>query len=246
MRRRRRGFAGTLILVLILAALIGAALLRFVFVVRNVQVLGNADVISRNDLVRVAGIRFGGSILRIDREDVETRINATGLIRLEDMIIQYPSTVCLRVSPRTPEAMVLHMGKIRILDDEACVIESLDEVPDKDLIYISGMRTLAWSPGEPIQAEEGQTEAYCAVIQALNVHGADMYVSELKVEDIERLRLITRTGITVELGDSERMSDKIAWMKSAVSDLEQRGEGGGVLDVSSSTKADYRAGTAAQ
>jgi hypothetical protein len=52
--------------------------------------------------------------------------------------------------------------------------------------------------------------------------------------------LITRTGITVDLGNRDKMVDKIAWMKSAVADLEQRGEAGGVLDVRSGSKADYR------
>ena len=55
------------------------------------------------------------------------------------------------------------------------------------------------------------------------------------------LRIITRRGIEVRLGNSENMPDKIAWMKSAVADLENRGQNGGVLDVSSGTKADYRA-----
>ena len=59
------------------------------------------------------------------------------------------------------------------------------------------------------------------------------------MSDVDNLRLITRTGIQVDLGDAENMDNKIAWMKGAVSDLERRGEGGGTLDVRSGSKADY-------
>ena len=59
------------------------------------------------------------------------------------------------------------------------------------------------------------------------------------MSDVENLRIITRTGIRVELGDAENMGNKIAWMKGAVADLERRGESGGTLDVRSGSKADY-------
>lgn len=241
MRRRRRKRNRKWILpVLILAlALIGFLLLRFVFVVRSVEVSGNAGAVSDEGVVRAARIGFGSSILDVDAAEIEERVNATGSLKFEGLSIRYPDTVCIQVSPRSREAMMLHMGKIRILDAEACVIESMDDVPNTDLIYVSGIRTMSCSQGEQIQAEDGQVEAYCAVIQALNRHAADIYVSELKLEDPLDMTIITRTGITVRLGDMQKMTDKIAWMKSAVADLEQRGERGGVLDVSSGTKADY-------
>ena len=45
--------------------------------------------------------------------------------------------------------------------------------------------------------------------------------------------------MTVLLGNTENMPDKIAWMAAALSDLEARGERGGKLDVYSGRKADY-------
>ena len=51
---------------------------------------------------------------------------------------------------------------------------------------------------------------------------------------------IARSGVIVKLGDTDNMDEKIRWLRSAVSDLETRGETRGTLDVSSGTRADYR------
>ena len=241
-RRSRKWIAPVILLALVIVC---GLLLRFVFVVRDVEVSGYSGVVSKDSVVRAARLGFGSSILKVNRAEIEDRINATGNIKFVDMSIRYPDTVCLEVEARSREAMMLHMGKIRILDAEACVMKVLSEVPDMDLIYVSGMNALNCEMGMQVQADEERVQGYCAVVQALNRHNADIYVSELKLDDPANMQIITRTGITVDLGDAQRMVDKIAWMKSTVADLEQRGEKGGVLDVSSGSKADYSVRAAA-
>lgn len=226
------------IFVLILLALLALWLLRSVFVVRSVEVTGDAQV-SSDEIVRAARVRFGSSMLLVDEEELRREMNATGAYRLDRVEKQYPSTLVLEVHARSRAAMLLHMGKIRILDETGCLMESVNDVPDTDLVYVSGMRVTSLEIGEPMRAAEGQAQAYCAAMCALLNQGASLYVSELDVSDVENLRIITRTGIRVELGDAENMENKIAWMKGAVADLERRGESGGTLDVRSGSKADY-------
>lgn len=240
MRRRKRSKKWRFPVILLVLVGICVLLLRFVFVVQSVEVTGHEGVMRDEAVVRTARIGFGSSIFHVDAEEIQERIDATGNLKFEGMSIQYPDTVRIQVKPRSREAMMLHMGKIRILDDEACVMEIMDTVPNMDLIYVSGMRAMSCEKGKRVQADEEQINAYCAVIQALNRHGADSYVSELKLDDTQDMQIITRTGIIVNLGGEQKMNDKIAWMKSAVADLEQRGESGGILDVSSGNKADYR------
>lgn len=238
-RRRRRNIKPLLIILLLLAVLI-FVLTKFVFVVRSVDVLGNTGPVSQESVVRAASIKFGRSIFRVDEDEIMRNITGMGTIYPESVQLNYPDTVQIRVMPRNRVAMLLHMGKVRVLDEHGCVVESLDTVPDMDLVYLSSMSVQGCEAGKQIRADAGQLEAYCAVAAALLHHNAGSYVSELDLSDVEKLTLITRSGITVELGDTGRMNDKIAWMKSAVADLQSRGETGGTLDVSSATKADYR------
>ena len=237
-RRRRHSMAWIPLLILVLAVVAAVVLLRYVFVVRNVELSGNQSV-SNEVVIRSARIGLGESIFSVKEDAMREGVNALGTIRLDSVEVRYPNTLILRVSERKREAMLLHMGEIRLLDEECCLVESVASVPDTDLIYINGMTVTNLSLGQPLQAGEGQVEAYCAIMQALNSNGASFYVSEIDLGNVNDLRLITRTGITVELGDMQNMQNKIAWMRSAVADLEQRNEGGGTLDVRSGNKADY-------
>ena len=243
MRRKRRQSRGWVaIMLLVLLALVAVILFRYVFVVRNVRIQYRMDTehLPEETVIRAANIDFGGSIFFLDEERMRQGVNALGTIRLEDVEVDYPNALTLYVARRERVAMLLHMGDIRLLDDDCCLVESVENVPDTDLIYVNGMHVTGYSQGQPLQAREGQVEAYCAIMQALRANGANAYVSEIELSDVANLTLITRTGITVELGDMRNMQDKIAWMRSAVADLEQRNEGGGTLDVRSGTKADYR------
>lgn len=228
---------------LAVCALLGASavlILRFMFVVRNVEVRGDTGEISAENVVRVASVGFGESIFRVDCTEIESRINATGILYLSDVQIHYPDTVELMVEKRSRVTMLLYSGKNHVLDGEGFVVESVDQVPNEDLIYVSGMQLQGYATGELIRAGENQLKAYQAVVPAICRQSAGMYVSELKLDDAENIRIVTRGGITVQLGDSSSMENKIAWMKSAVADLERRGESGGTLDVSSGARADYR------
>lgn len=239
MRRKRKSGRGILILLLI-AVLLGVVLFRFVFIVRNVEISGNPGAMSREAVVRAANVSFGKSIFRVDEQKIRSSLNSTGAISCERVSFQYPDTVRIDVRARNRAGMVLHLGRIHVLDEEGYVVESLPQVPNEDMVYVSGMRVQGAAQGEAIRADAAQLSAYCTVIQALRSHSAGIYVSELQLNNAEDMRIITRTGITVELGNARNMADKIAWMKSAVADLERRGERGGTLDVSSGTKADYR------
>lgn len=241
MSRSRRRLRLHVPIVLVLLALICVLLLRFVFVVRDVQIEGNFGEYARETVVRTANVGFGESIFHVDRASIEENINATGKLCLKDVCLRYPDTVLLTVDVRSRDAMLLYMGKIRVLDADGYLVESLAQVPDEDLVYVSGMQVQGVEIGKKIRCNENRLQAYGAIMNALCDLNAQMYVSELKLDDAENACMITRNGITVQLGNWENMNRKIAWMMSAVADLEHRGESGGTLDVSSGTKADYRA-----
>ena len=88
-------------------------------------------------------------------------------------------------------------------------------------------------------AESRGLENMCNILKTLKALNAQDMVSEMNVSNSQELYLYTRTGIQVVLGDGEEMDKKLQWMKSAVADLESRGETRGRLDVSSGNKADF-------
>ena len=119
------------------------------------------------------------------------------------------------------------------------VIEICNTLPENSGLYVRGLTCTDYSVGKRLNAPEEQLEAMRAVLEAVRSQNAGKYLSELNVSDANRLWMVSRTGIRVELGDSAQMEDKLRWACSAIADLENRGETLGTLDVSSAMRADF-------
>ena len=209
-----------------------------VFVVRDVQVVGAGEV-PESDVRHLSGIRLGSRIFSVDEERVRLDVESDGRVAFVSLSRRLPNRVVLTVRPRTMDAVILQGGKILVLDSDAYVVSVTDRVPDANAVYVTGLRASAYSLGRPLDRADGRCGCMKAVLEALKSQRATAYAAELNVSDTANLKIITRTGMTVLLGDSDNMENKIAWMAGALSDLEARGETTGQLDVSSATKADY-------
>lgn len=236
-RRNGRGRLSAAVAAVAAAAILAVTLLNFVFVVRGVEYEG-ASNLDTDAITRASGIRLGRSIFSVDRDAVRRNVDALGEVTLEEVRTRLPSTVVLRVRQREAAGMFVFSGALAVLDAEGCVMRKTEQAPNADLIYVTGLHAVQCRVGAPLEAQKGQREGYAAVAAALLRSGARAYVSELNVEDPDDMYILTRTGINVRLGDARNMNNKIAWMKSAVADIEARGERGVTLDVQSGTKAD--------
>lgn len=223
----------------ILALALWLLLTNVVFVVRDVQVIG-AGEIPEADVRRLSGIRLGSRISAVDAERVRLDVESDGRVAFVSLARRLPNRVVLTVRPRTEDAVILQAGKIVVLDSEGYVVSAGgDRLPEGNAVYVTGIKASYYTLGRQLDTADGRVGCMRAVLEALKAQRATAYVSELSVADTADLRVITRTGITVLLGDSSNMTEKITWMAGTLADLEARGETTGTLDVSSANKADY-------
>ena len=221
-----------------MAVLLGVLLMNVVFVVREVQVVG-AGEIPEFDVRRLSGIRLGTRISAVDEQRVHLDVESDGRVAFVSMERRLPNRIVLTVRPRTKDAVILQAGKIVVLDSDGFVVDMPDRLPDGGAVYVTGLKAAYCTLGRQLDTADGRCACMKAVLEALKKAGATAYAAELSVADTADLRIITRTGMTVLLGNADDMDAKIAWMAGALADLESRGETGGRLDVSSATKADY-------
>ena len=222
----------------VMVLIIWLTLVNYVFVIRNVEVIGAGSVPER-DVVRLSGIALGSRMDGIDAQVLKAAIESDGRLAYEGVEKRYPTTIRLKVRERSQDALILQAGKVLILDSDGYVAAVSDRLPEASMPYVTGLRPSAFQLGRQLDAADGRLSAMKAVLEALKTHNAMAYVSEINVESVRELHIITRTGMRVTLGDQENMNDKIVWMVGALRDLEARGETAGVLDVSSATKADF-------
>ena len=145
----------------------------------------------------------------------------------------------LTVRQRSRDAITLQAGNLLVLDSDGYVVSVGDTAPEDGMPYVMGLKAVhlshlggSWTRRTPAERHEGGAGG-------LKAQGATGYVSELNVEDLKYIRILTRKGTTVLLGDADNMNNKIVWMVGTLRDLESRGENLGRLDVSSGSKADF-------
>jgi len=240
MRRKNNGKNAALLTVVALTVIgIIAGLVWWkAFVVRNI-VIESSVAVAQEEIIRAAKVDMGGHITRVDADELKTNLESSGIFALDHVKTKYPSTLILSIRQRTRDAVVRNGGKYLVMDSDGYVIESNDAMPEDGGIYVYGLNATNYRIGGRIAAPEESLQAMKIVLDAVRAQNAAQYVSDLTIDDAENITMTTRTGIRVKLGDSGNMENKIVWMRSAVSDLESRGDTRGTLDVSSGTKADY-------
>ncbi len=227
-----------LMIVLVCAGILAVILMRGVFVLKNVIIEGTTSF-SDNDIIRLGKFEFGQSIGKINADRVRENLESSGKLAVDSVTVEKPSTVRISVHERTGIALVLNGGRILLLDANGYVMESLTEAPDSG-IYVSGLEATSYKIGKRISAPAKKISAMQTMLEAIQSMNAQEYVSEINLNDLLQISVIARNGTIVKFGDVENMNDKVRWMRSAVADLENRGERGGTLDVSSATRADYQ------
>jgi len=235
--KRKKSAAGAIIF-LIMAAVIAFLMLKTVFVVRSVAVTDESPI-GQDAIIRASGIEFGSPLTEVDAVAVENGINALGKVKFEGMKRVLPGEIRIQVSERKGAGMVLHMGKILVLDAEGYAVEERDAVPDSDLVYVSDMGVVKSEIGKAVEGDLKRIEAYRRIMEAVERHNAGGMISEISLAELNKIRIFTRSGTAVYIGSTEKINDKIAWMKAVSADLDLRGESGGSLDVSSAVRADY-------
>ena len=238
-KKKRNPIVPWIAAVAVLALAVWLLLANVVFVVRDVQVVGAGEV-PEADVRHLSGIRFGARLKTVDPQRVRLDVESDGRVAFVGLEKRYPSRVVLTVRPRTMDAVILQGGKLLVLDSDAYVVQVTDRLPDARIPYVTGLKATYYTLGRQLDTADGRCGAMKAVVEALKARGATAYVSELNVSNTEDIRVISRTGMTVLLGNSGDMENKVAWMAGALADLEARGERYGQLDVSSGTKADFR------
>ena len=229
------------VLIGLVVALLAAAPLvwRWVYTVRTLTVDGSGDI-DALEVARMSGIKVGARMQAIDVDRVRRGVENDGRLAFVSLKPALPGGMVLTVRRRATDALTMQAGKVLALDSDGYVIAAMDRMPDDTVPYVSGLRPNPYTVGRQMETIDGRVPAMTDILTALHESGATGYVAEINLSSLADIRIITRKGLTVLLGDRESLARKITWMAGAVADIEARGETGGQLDVSSGDKADYR------
>jgi cell division protein FtsQ len=209
------------------------------FVVREIEVEG-LESVDYAQVVRQSGLELGGSIFKVDREKIRRNMTRLGKVELVEIETRMPDTVVLKVHERKPAAMISYLGVVMLVGEDGCMIQQMDSMGDYDLPVLSGLKISQYQVGRKVASTmEGQVDSALEVLAELRTQSIENQVSELNVQDLDNIYLITRTGLHVKLGDATMLHDKLVWMRGVTAQLQSEGITTGVLDVSSAKAGVY-------
>lgn len=208
------------------------------FVVREIEVEG-LQTLDSAQVVRQSGLELGGSIFAWTRKRF-ARIGQDGAGGISWLETRLPDTVVLQVSERTPAALISYLGVVLLIGEDGCMMKQMDSMGDYDLPVLSGLKISQYQVGRKVASSvEGQVDAALSVLEEMRAQSLMDQVSELNVQDLDNIYLVTRTGLHVKLGDATMLHDKLVWMRGVVAQLQSEGITTVVLDVSSGQSGVY-------
>ena len=241
------GMKAALALVVLTAVTI-CVLFFFVFRVKEIRVEGN-ELISRSDVIRLSGIKYGESILTLSEEETKRNLEAgavseakrTGNSNYYSLQFRYmdklmPGTVVLSVKEREPCCWMTLRGIMFVMDKSRMVLyESEDpNIRPANLVEVKGLNIRGGDhAGQTLTLTSSvQQSIFENLFLELKVLGCLSDIQEVDLSNTSSILMLTRDGYTVSLGDRERIHAKLRSMLYVRDKLRELGKNGGAINVS--------------
>lgn len=189
--------AAAAIVVIAVWAILGSSL----FVVRSVAVTGSGTV-PRAEVLRAAAVVPGTPLARVNGTAVASRVERITQIQSAQVSKDWPDTVVIAVSPRTPALAVASPGGYTLIDKFGVAFRQVPKQP-------AGLALLA--SAKPVASLRGSP----AVLAAVTVLGqlprqVRGQVITVSATSPDAVTLHLRDGITIDWGSTSRPAAKAA------------------------------------
>lgn len=239
-RRKNSGFIKFLILLAIVT--VGIVVFeKMVLRLETVYVIGN-QLKTPQQVVMASGLVRGRNMLGIEEAEIAAAMAKDHTIIFKGMQKEYPNTLYLYIEERKPAAAMQWLGLLYTLDGKGMVMtEENAATPPAGMPVVTGLVANSVQVGQVLNLRTlGQMEAYCEIMNELELQLYADQVSEINLADPESIYLVTVEGVTVRLGDYSQMRAKIGAVNSTMAKLRQWGEIGGLLDVTTPITPKYK------
>ena len=221
-----------------LSLLIAAAVLSVLFVyaysallsascleIKEVSVRGVKEL-TEKDILAMAEILPRANILSVRTDAVARRISANPWVKNVYVGRELPDRLVLDVRERTPIALVKQAGNFYLMDGEGFVFKKLSKGDEVDLAIVTGVNIHTKAQSALLAEALKLLERLSAADQ----HALLGTVSEMHVDEVFGLSVLTNKGLQLKLG-RENFVGKLRQLQIVLADLEKRGMKNGHLFV---------------
>lgn len=195
------------------------------FEIREISVRGVKEL-TEKDILALAKIKPHSNILAVNTDAVAGRIAANPWVKHIYIGRELPNRLVLDVRERKPVALMKEAGNFYLIDGGGFVFKKLSKGDEVDLAIITGVNVQS-KVKTPLFTEALKL---LEVLAASDQHGFLGTVSEVHVDDVFGLSILTDQGLHLKLG-RENFTSKLNQLQIVLADLEKRGMKNGHLFV---------------
>ena len=195
------------------------------FEVKEVSVRGLKEL-TEKDILTLAAIPAQQNLLAVNIEALGKRVSANPWVKNIYIGREMPSRLVLEVRERNPVAMVKQSSDFYLMDNEGFVFKKLGKGDEVDLPILTGI------DGK----EKGKSKLLLStlnLLKTMSASGRYNYlgaISEVNVDDIFGLSLLTDAGLYLKLGTGN-YENKLKQLNVVMADVEKRGMKKGYIFV---------------
>lgn len=190
---------------------------------KKVEVSGNQQV-AKEEVVSAAALTSGVHLFDIATGDVAEKVESLPWIAQAEIERILPSTVRIVVTERSPEAVVIVLGKSWVVDGSGVVLGEGADAP----LTILDLRVEDVAAGEKIESP-----AFGHAVRVYRSLPDDVAarVSAVKAATVDRISLVLADGVVVLFGGAEFLDEKNFAVKALLRRAEKEGRPLTYIDV---------------
>jgi cell division protein FtsQ len=211
------------ILFLLLLAFTAAFLMTStLFNIKTINVTGNNRV-SQQEIIRLSGLTYQQNVFRINTKETMKNIFQSPYVEKIKIRRGLPNIINIDIIEREPIVLVPYVGSYLYVDSEGIVVEINSSVEGMNLPKINGLKFNTFKLGEEIKVEDKlQLTSVIKLINEIKKAGIIQEIAEINAENILNLKLKTKSGIKINLGDDSNINTKIPVAKAILQDLSSK------------------------
>ncbi len=195
------------------------------FGIKEISVRGLKEL-TEKDILMLAAISPQQNLLSVNTEAAVRRVSANPWVKNVYVGRELPNRLVLEVRERNPVAMVKQASDFYLMDNEGFVFKKLGKGDEVDLPILTGIDGREKEKSKLLLSTLN-------LLKTMSASGRYNYlgaISEVNVDDIFGLSLLTDTGLYLKLG-KDNYENKLKQLNVIMADVEKRGMRKGYIFV---------------
>ena len=201
------------------------------FHVNSIIIFGNSKI-TTEEIESKLNVLLEENTFLTDKKKIKEIYTSDPYIESIEIKSKFPSTLIFNIKKRQAVATVKFSGGFLVIDENAAVLESTQELSKIVKPLISGIEVTQVRLGDKLDIENEDTFNLIHNI-ITNVRSAKLLnnISQIEISKESEIVMITPQGVNVLLGEGENLNNKMLILNQILIDLHEKKIYSGYIDM---------------